>query len=47
MSPSLSIVIPAYNESARLGHTLPLVFAYLNENFADAEQPAAPAQRAR
>lgn len=37
MSPSLSIVIPAYNEADRLGHTLPSVFAYLNENFADAE----------
>ncbi|HEX8069093.1 MAG TPA: dolichyl-phosphate beta-glucosyltransferase [Pyrinomonadaceae bacterium] len=35
MSFSLSLVIPAYNEEARLGKTLREVFAYLN-----AEQPA-------
>ncbi|HEV2765034.1 MAG TPA: dolichyl-phosphate beta-glucosyltransferase [Pyrinomonadaceae bacterium] len=29
--PSLSLVIPAYNESARLGRTLASVFAYLDE----------------
>ncbi|HKQ51761.1 MAG TPA: dolichyl-phosphate beta-glucosyltransferase [Pyrinomonadaceae bacterium] len=32
MSFSLSIVIPAYNEAARLGETLRTVFAYLNEH---------------
>ena len=29
--PSLSLVVPAYNESARLGRTLAVVFAYLDE----------------
>ena len=29
--PSLSLVVPAYNESARLGRTLAAVFAYLGE----------------
>lgn len=29
-SPALSLIIPAYNESARLGKTLESVFAYLN-----------------
>ena len=33
--PSLSLVVPAYNESARLGRTLAGAFAYL------AEQPYA------
>ncbi|HLL17026.1 MAG TPA: dolichyl-phosphate beta-glucosyltransferase [Pyrinomonadaceae bacterium] len=37
MQSSLSIVIPAYNEAARLGLTLPSVFSYLKENCADAE----------
>ncbi|HEX8851873.1 MAG TPA: dolichyl-phosphate beta-glucosyltransferase [Pyrinomonadaceae bacterium] len=31
MPPSLSIIIPAYNESARLGKTLLTIFAYLSE----------------
>ena len=31
MSVSLSIVIPAYNESARLGNTLRKIFAHLNK----------------
>lgn len=31
MSVSLSIIIPAYNEAARLGESLRTVFAYLNE----------------
>ncbi len=31
MSSSLSIVIPAYNESARIGKTLREVLAYLDE----------------
>ena len=30
-TPSLSLVVPAYNESARLGRTLAGVFAYLDE----------------
>jgi len=34
---SLSIIIPAYNESARLGETLRTVFKYLNEHIADSE----------
>lgn len=33
----LSVVIPAYNESARLRKTLPLVIEYLNNNFPDSE----------
>src|SRR6266700_3926430 len=32
MVASLSIVIPAYNEAARLGKSLRIVLAYLNEN---------------
>ena len=31
MNPKLSLVIPAYNESARLGNSLKTVFAYLNQ----------------
>jgi glycosyltransferase involved in cell wall biosynthesis len=30
MPPKLSIIVPAYNESARLGVTLPKILAYLN-----------------
>jgi len=37
MSLSLSIVIPAFNEAARLGETLRTVFAYLNEHIPEAE----------
>lgn len=37
MPPSLSIVIPAYNEAARLGKTLDTVFGYLNEHSPDSE----------
>jgi dolichyl-phosphate beta-glucosyltransferase len=37
MSASLSIVIPAYNESVRLGNTLNTVVRYLAENWAGAE----------
>lgn len=37
MSASLSIVIPAYNESVRLGNTLNIVVRYLAENWAGAE----------
>ena len=32
MSPSLSLIIPAYNEAARLGKTLSIVFDYLNNH---------------
>ena len=37
MSASLSIVIPAYNEAARLGKTLRAVVDYLRQNRPDAE----------
>jgi dolichyl-phosphate beta-glucosyltransferase len=37
MSVSLSLIIPAYNEEARLGSTLREVFAYLNAQGAAAE----------
>ena len=37
MSASLSVVIPAYNESARLGNTLRAVVDYLRQNFPDGE----------
>ena len=37
MIASLSIVIPAYNEAARLGNTLRAVVDYLRQNNPDAE----------
>jgi glycosyltransferase involved in cell wall biosynthesis len=37
MSASLSVVIPAYNESARLGNTLRAVVDYLRQNYPDGE----------
>ena len=37
MSASLSIIIPAYNEAARLGKTLRAVLDYLRDNFPEAE----------
>jgi glycosyltransferase involved in cell wall biosynthesis len=37
ISPILSVVIPAYNEEARLGQTLRIVFAYLNEHVPKSE----------
>ncbi|MBA2733069.1 MAG: glycosyltransferase family 2 protein [Acidobacteria bacterium] len=37
MSFSLSIVIPAFNEAARLGQTLRTVFEYLNEHVPNSE----------
>ena len=37
MAPKLSIVIPAYNEAARLGGTIHTVVEYLNEYAPDAE----------
>jgi dolichyl-phosphate beta-glucosyltransferase len=37
MSFSLSIVIPAYNEAARLGESLRTVFEYLNKSVPDSE----------
>ena len=36
-SPSLSIIIPAYNESARLGQTLLTIFDYLNKDVPESE----------
>lgn len=37
MSVSLSVIIPAYNEAARLGKTLRAVVDYLQQNFPDGE----------
>jgi dolichyl-phosphate beta-glucosyltransferase len=37
MPPRLSIIVPAYNEAARLGTTLHAILDYLNENEEDAE----------
>ncbi len=37
MSPSLSIIIPAYNEAPRLGGSLRTIFAYLVEQSFDSE----------
>src|SRR5689334_24232575 len=37
MSASLSVIIPAYNEAARLGNTLRAVVDYLRENEPEAE----------
>jgi glycosyltransferase involved in cell wall biosynthesis len=37
MSFSLSIVIPAFNEAARLGETLRTIFEYLNKHIPDSE----------
>ena len=37
MAPKLSIVIPAYNEAARLGGTIHTVLEYLNQYLPDAE----------
>lgn len=37
MTASLSIVIPAYNEAARLGNTLPTVVRYLGEHWPASE----------
>jgi len=37
MKPTLSIVVPAYNEAARLGQSLKSVFTYLNQTNANAE----------
>ena len=37
MSASLSVIIPAYNETARLGKTLRAVVDYLRQNYPDGE----------
>lgn len=37
MAPSLSIIVPAYNEAPRLVTTLPTILDYLNETVEDAE----------
>ena len=37
MSASLSVIIPAYNEAARLGKTLRAVVDYLAQNAPDGE----------
>lgn len=37
MPPSHSIIVPAYNEAARLGQTLRTMFDYLEEHYGDSE----------
>jgi dolichyl-phosphate beta-glucosyltransferase len=37
MAPSLSIIIPAYNEGARLSKTLPVIFDYLDQEIPASE----------
>ena len=37
MPPELTIVVPAYNESARLGLTIPRILEYLNQTFKSSE----------
>ena len=37
MSPMLSVVVPAYNEAARLGKNLPLIFKFLSYHNIDSE----------
>jgi dolichyl-phosphate beta-glucosyltransferase len=37
MHPSLSVIIPAYNEAARLGKTLGVIFDYLNNHVSESE----------
>jgi dolichyl-phosphate beta-glucosyltransferase len=37
MPPSLSVIIPSFNESTRLGQTLDAVFGYLGQHFPEGE----------
>jgi dolichyl-phosphate beta-glucosyltransferase len=37
MPPPLSIIVPAYNEAARISKTLPVIFDYLDQEFPDSE----------
>jgi glycosyltransferase involved in cell wall biosynthesis len=37
MPPSLSVIVPAYNEASRLGKTLPVIFDYLKSSPYNAE----------
>src|SRR6266571_9501645 len=37
MPPTLSIIVPAYNESARIGPTLQKIIAYLNQQHEKSE----------
>ena len=37
MPPQLTIVVPAYNEAARLGLSLSKIVEYLNKSFESAE----------
>jgi dolichyl-phosphate beta-glucosyltransferase len=37
MPPQLTIVVPAYNESGRLGKTLAIILAYLNQHYESSE----------
>ncbi|MDW8319814.1 MAG: glycosyltransferase family 2 protein [Armatimonadota bacterium] len=35
--PTISVVVPAYNEESRLGNTLPVIYSYLHEHFSQFE----------
>src|ERR1044072_8162282 len=37
MPPQLTVVVPAYNEGARIGKTLDTILAYLNQNTPSSE----------
>ena len=37
MAPTLSIIIPAYNEATRLGRSLETIYEYLNQTYPDSE----------
>jgi glycosyltransferase involved in cell wall biosynthesis len=37
MPPPLSIIVPAYNEAARISKTLPVIFDYLDQEFPESE----------
>lgn len=37
MPPTISIIVPAYNEEARIGQTLRTILAYLNEHYESTE----------
>ncbi len=37
MAPTLSIIIPAYNEATRLGRSLETIYEYLNQAYPNSE----------